>query len=152
MRRYELNAFIIRPPQEVYEHLAEPINMIGLQPLLTTIDVLKEQTDASGIVLRPFHMLITYRWFGLPILRNPVYVVLHLTKPFNELELHVFSRPRIHVVFEYRFQETKEGHTHLIQTLRFERVNQLFKAIVLSQANKTQRALLANLKIRLEKS
>ena len=151
MRRYELNAFINRPPQAVYEHLAEPINMIGLQPLLTTIDFLKEQTDANGIILRPFYMLITYRWLGLPILRNRVYIVLHLTKPFNELELHVFSRPGIHVVFEYRFQEMEEGHTHLIQTLRFEKVNQLFKTIVLSQANQTQRALLANLKVRLEK-
>lgn len=150
MRRYELIAFINRPPQEVYQHVAEPINMIGLQPLLTTLDVLKEQTDANGIILRPFNMLITYRWLGLPILRNRVYVVLHLTKPFHELELHVFSRPGIRVIFEYRFQETEEGHTHLIQTLRFERVNPLFKAIVLSQANQTQRALLANLKVRLE--
>ena len=151
MRRYELNAFIHRPPQEVYEHLAEPINMIGLQPLLATIDILKEQKGTNGIILRPFYMLIIYRSLGLPILRNRVYVVLHLTKPFNELELHVFSRPGIHVVFEYRFQETEEGHTHLIQTLRFEKVNQLFQAIVLGQANETQRALLANLKVRLEK-
>ena len=151
MRRYELNAFINRPPQQVYEHLAEPINMIGLQPWLTTIDVLKEQTDASGILLRPFHMLITYRWLALPFLRNRVHVVLHLTKPFDELELHVFSRPGIHVVFEYRFQEMEEGYTHLIQTLRFERVSRVFKSIVLSQANQTQRALLANLKVRLEK-
>ena len=99
MRRYELNIFINRPRRDIYEHLAEPINMIGLQPLLTTIDILKEQTDADGISLRPFYMLITYRWLGLPILRNRVYVVLHLTKPFEELELHVFSRPGIHVVF-----------------------------------------------------
>lgn len=151
MRRYKLNAFINRPPQEIYEHLAEPINMIGLQPLLTTIDVLKEQKDGDGITLRPLYMLITYRWLGLPILRNRVYVVLHLTKPFDELELHVFSRPGLHVVFEYQFQEMEDGHTHLIQTLRFEKVNLLFKAIVLSQANQTQRALLANLKVRLEK-
>lgn len=151
MRRYELNAFINRPPQQVYEHLAEPINMIGLQPWLTTIDVLKEQKDASGILLRPFHMLITYRWLGLPIFRNRVYVVLHLTKPFHELELHVFSRPGIHFVFEFKLQEMEEGHTHLIQTLRFEKVNQFFQSIVLSQANHTQRTLLANLKVRLEK-
>ena len=151
MRRYELNAFINRPPQEVYEHLAQPINMIGLQPLLTTIDVLKEQKDTDDILLRPFHMLITYRWLGLPVLRNRVYVVLHLTKPSSELELHVFSRPGIHVVFEFQFQEMEEGHTHLTQTLRFEKVNRLFKAIVLRQANQTQRALLANLKVRLEK-
>lgn len=152
MRRYELNIFINRSRHDVYEHLAEPINMIGLQPWLSTIDILKEQKDANNVTLRPFYMLITYRWLGLPILRNRVYVVLHLTKPFEELELHVSSRPGIHVVFEYLFRETEEGYTHLIQTVRFEKVNVLFKAIVLSQANQTQRALLANLKVRLEKS
>lgn len=152
MRHYELNIFISCPQREVYQHLAEPINMIGLQPLLTTIDVLKEQQGTNDILLRPFYMLITYRWLGLPIFRNRVYVVLHLKKPFEELELHVFSRPGIHVVFEYRFQGTEEGYTHLIQTLRFEKVNLLFKSVVLSQANQTQRALLANLKVRLEKS
>lgn len=151
MRRYKLNAFINRSPQEVYEHMAEPINMIGLQPLLTTIDVLKEQKDGNDVTLRPSYMVITYRWLGLPIFRNRVYIVLHLTKPFEELELHVFSKPGIHVVFEYRFQEMEERHTHLVQTLRFEKVGPLFKAIVLRQANQTQRALLANLKVRLEK-
>jgi hypothetical protein len=151
MRRYKLNAFINRSPQEVYEHMAEPINMIGLQPLLTTIDVLKEQKDGNDVTLRPSYMVITYRWLGLPIFRNRVYIVLHLTKPFHELELHVFSKPGIHVVFEYHFQEMEEGHTHLTQTIRFERVNPLFRTIVLSQANQTQRALLANLKVRLEK-
>ncbi len=150
MRRHELNIFIGCPPREVYEHLAEPINMIGLQPLLSTIDVLKEQRDASGMILRPFYMLITYRWLGLPILKNRVYVVLHLVRPFDALELHVFSRPGIHVVFEYQLRETEEGHTHLIQTLQFKKINMLFKSTVLSQANQTQRALLANLKIRLE--
>lgn len=152
MRRYELNIFISRPRREVYEHLAEPINMIGLQPLLATIDVLKEHQDANGILLRPFYMLIIYRWLALPIFRNRVYVVLHLTKPFEELELHVFSRPRIHIVFDYLFQETEEGFTHLIQRVRFERVNKLLEGMVFNQANQTQRALLAKLKVRLEKS
>ena len=49
----------------------EPINMIGLQPLLTTIDVLKEQKDANGIILRPFYTVETFRWLGLPVLQEP---------------------------------------------------------------------------------
>ena len=152
MRTFELNIFINRPRQEVYEHLAEPINMIGLQPWLTTIDILKEQKAANGITLRPFYMLITYRGLGLPVLRNRVYIVMHLTKPQNELELHVFSRPGIHLVLQYFFQKTEEDHTHLIQKLRFERVNKLLESTVFNQVNQTQRALLANLKVRLEKS
>lgn len=151
MRTFELNIFINRPRREVYEHIAEPINMIGLQPLLTTIDVLKEQKDGNGIVLRPFHMLVTYRWLGLPVFRNRVYTVMHLTKPDSELEFHVFSKPGIQLVFQYLFQETEEGQTHLVQRVRFERVNKLLENIVFDQAIQTQRALLANLKVRLEK-
>lgn len=150
MRSFELNIFINRPRREVYDHIAEPINMIGLQPMLTTIDILKEQKDSNGITLRPLHMLMTYRWLGLPVLRNRVYMVMHLTKPHKELEFHVFSRPGIQIVFQYLFQETEEGHTHLIQKVRFERVSKLLEGIVFTQASQTQRALLANLKVRLE--
>jgi hypothetical protein len=151
MRTFELNIFINCPRREIYEHVAEPINMIGLQPLLTTIDILKEQKDGNGIILRPFHMLVTYRWLGLRVFRNRVYTVMHLTKPPNELEFHVFSKPGIELVFHYLFQETDEGHTHLVQRVRFERVNKLLENIVFDQAIRTQRALLANLKVRLEK-
>jgi hypothetical protein len=152
MRTFELNIFIDRPRREVYDHIAEPINMIGLQPMLTTIDLLKEQKDSNGITLRPLHMVMTYRWLRLPVLQNRVYMVMHLTKPHNELEFHVFSRPEIQIVFHYLFQETEEGHTHLIQKVRFERVNKLLESIVFNQAIQTQRALLANLKVRLENS
>jgi len=43
MRSFELNVFIDRPQSEVYDHSVKPINMIGLQPSMTTIDTLKEQ-------------------------------------------------------------------------------------------------------------
>jgi len=38
MRSFELNIFINRPQSEVHDHSVGPINMIGLQPLMTTID------------------------------------------------------------------------------------------------------------------
>jgi len=150
MRSFELNIFIDRPQREVYDHIAEPINMIGLQPLLTTIDILKEQKDVDGVILRPFYMLMTYRWLGLPVFKNKVNAAMHLTKPGTEMELHVVSRPGIQIVFHYIFQETDEGRTHLIQKVRFEHVNKLLEGIVFSQASQTQRTLLANLKVRLE--
>lgn len=150
MRTFELNIFIDRPPREVYDHISEPINMIGLQPLLTTIDILREQKDIAGVTLRPFYMLMTYRWLGFPIFKNRVYTVMHLTKPQSEMEFHIFSKPGIQLVFHYFFQETEEGRTHLIQKVRFERVNKLLEGIVFDQASQTQRALLANLKVRLE--
>jgi hypothetical protein len=151
MRTFELNIFINRPRREAYEHLAEPINMIGLHPFLTTIDVLKEQKDADGVTLRPFHTVEVFRWLGLPVLRERVYSVVHLTKPGSELEIHVFRRFGTRIVFGYILQETEEGYTHLNQGVRFEHVNKLVENFVFNQAIQTQRTLLASLKARLEK-
>ena len=151
MRTFELNIFIDRPRREVYEHIAEPINIIGLHPFLTTIDILKEQKNADGVILRPFYTVETFRLLGLPILRDRVYSVMHLTRPYSELEFHIFRKPGIQIVFHYVFQEMEEGGTHLNQKVRFERVNKLIENYAFNQAIQTQRALLANLKVRLEK-
>jgi hypothetical protein len=126
--------------------------MIGLQPFLTSIDILKEQKDANGTVLRPYYFLETHRWLGLPIRRERVYSVIHLTKPHSDLEFHVFRKSDVHIVFHYLFQESEEGMTHLIQKFRFEKVGRLLENRVFDQANNSQRALLTNLKVRLEKS
>jgi hypothetical protein len=152
MRSFQLNIFIDRPLQEVYNHISEPINMIGLWPLLTTIDILKEQKGTDGIVLRPFYTLETSRWLGLPVMRNRIYVVIHLTRPHSELEFHVFSKPGVQLTFHYSLQATEEGQTHLIQKVSSARVNKLLENLVFDHAIQNQRAMLANLKVRLEKS
>ena len=152
MRTFELNIFIDRPRVEVYDHLSEPINMIGLTPHMTSIDVLKEQKDADGIILRPFHTMQIYKWLGLPVRKDRLYWVIHLTRPESELEIHVFQKKNTQIVFDYLFQENEEWRTHLIQRVRFEKVNKLLDNRIFHEAITTQRALLTNLKIRLEKS
>ena len=152
MRTFEQNIFIDRPRTEVYNHIAEPINMIGLQPFLTTIDILKEQKNADGILLRPFYTVETIRWLGLPVRRNRIYSVIHLTKPHSELEIHVFRNSSTQIVFHFLFQDSEEGRTHLTQRFRLEKVGPMQGNRVFDQAVKTQRAFLTNLKVRLEKS
>jgi hypothetical protein len=152
MQTFELNIFIDRPRAEVYNHLSEPINMIGLTPYMTSIDVLKEQKDADGIILRPFYTMHTYKWLGLPVRKDRVYWVIHLTQSPSELEFHMFQRKNTQIVFRYIFQESEEWRTHLIQRVRFEKVNKLLENRVFHEAITSQRALLTNLKIRLEKS
>ena len=152
MRTFELNIFIDLMRNEVYDHIAEPINMIGLQPLLTTIDILKEQKDSRQVVLRPFYLVETHRWMGIPYRRSRVYSVIHLTRPKEELELHVFRRFGTTIVYRYFFNKSDEGNrTHLIQRVHFEKVNKVLENYVFTQAINAQRALLTNLKVRLEK-
>jgi hypothetical protein len=151
MRTFELNIFIDCPPGEVYEHVSQPINMIGLQPRMATIDILKEQKGPDQVTLRPFYTVEISRFLGLPVMKHRLYSVIHLTKPNEELEIHVFRRSG-HIVYQYFFQESEEGRTHLVQRVQFERVNKLLENYAFNQAIQAQRALLANLKVRLEKN
>lgn len=151
MRAFEFNVFIDCPRSDVYAHISNPLNMIGLQPLLTTIDVLDEKRDAHGILLRPFHTLETLRWAGLPIHQKRTYTVIHLTKPQEELEFHTQSWPDTYIVFKYALTQDNDKRTHLKQTVRFVQVSKLLENLVVSQANRAQRTLLSNLKVRLEK-
>lgn len=151
MLTFEQHIFIDRRKDEIYDHISEPLNMIGLQPLLTTLDVMKEQTDENGITLRPFYTVEVFRWAGIPLMRNRIYSVIHLTKPRDELEFHVFSKPNIKIVFKYAFVQYNDLRTHITQTILFEQVSKLLEDFVFEQAVKAQRALLTNLKVRLEK-
>jgi len=152
MRTFEQHIFIDRRKDEIYDHIAEPINMIGLQPLLTTIDIMKEQLDENGITLRPFYTVEVFRWAGIPLMLNRIYSVIHLTQPRDELEFHVFSKPNIKIVFKYALVQSNDLRTHITQTINFERVSKLLEGFVFDQAVKAQRALLTNLKVRLEKN
>ena len=151
MQRFELTVFIDCKRDRVYDHLSEPINMIGLQPRLTEIDTLKGKRDVDGIVLRPFHMVETYRLLGFPILRHRLYSVIRLVKPKEELELQVHGKPGIEIVFHYRFQQSNDQRTQVTQTLQALEANKLLEIPVLNQAKYTQRVLLSNLKVRLER-
>ena len=151
MRSFELNIFIDRPRDEVFDQLAAPINMIGLRPRLTTIDVLKEQKDTEGVTLRPFYTVETYRWAGLPIFRSRVYLVIHLTHPKREMTIRLYGKLGTRIAFHYEFHEVENGKTHLVQKVEFEKVNKLIENFVYNEANRSQRALLTNLKVRLEK-
>lgn len=151
MKTFELTIFIDSTRNVVYDHLSEPLNMIGLQPLLTEIDVLKKRKDEDGITLRPFYMVETIKWMGLPIFRNKIYSVIRLTRPGDELEIRVYSRLKTEIVFRYVFKQFNDMRTQVTQTIQLVKVNKLLEAIMLNRAKHAQRVLLSNLKVRLEK-
>jgi hypothetical protein len=151
MESFELDIFIDCKREKVYDHLAQPLNMIGLQPLLTEINVLKEKKDEDGVLLRPFHMVETFRWTGLPIFKNKIYSVIHLTKPRDELEVRVYSKLKTEIIFRYIFKQSNDNRTQITQTVQFVKVNKLLESIMTYRAKQAQRALLSNLKVRLEK-
>lgn len=151
MGSFELNIFIDCARDAVYDHLSEPINMIGLQPFLTEIDVLKEKRSAEGVVLRPFYTVETFLWMGLVTYKRKSYTMIRLTNPKEELEFHTHAKPGIEVVYHYWFRPSNHQRTQVTQSVRFVKVNRLLAGFVQEQARRTQRALLSNLKVRLEK-
>ena len=151
MRSLELNICIDCKKDRLYDHFSEPINMIGLQPLLTEIDVLKEKMGEKNVSTLPFYMVETILWQGFPIFRNKIYSVIRLTKPKDELEIHVYSNLKTEIVFKYAFKEFNDQRTQITQTVKFMHVNLFLEGIMFSRAKHAQRALLSNLKVRLEK-
>lgn len=151
MRTFELNIFIDCKRDKVYDHLSEPINMIGLQPRLTEINILENRKDENGVILRPFNTVEVFRWLGIPILRSKVYSVIRLTKPRKEMELYVSRELKIEIGFKYEFRQFNDVRTQVTQTIQSVKGIKLFEGFVMNQANYMQRALLSNLKVRLEK-
>ena len=152
MRTFEQHIFMDCQKDKVYDHISEPVNIIGLKPFLTTIDILNEQKDERGIILRPFYTVEVFRWAGIPLIRKRFYSVIHLTQPKDKLEFHVYSKPNIKIVFKYIFQQSNDLRTHIAQTINLEQANLLLENFVFDQAVKAQRILFTNLKVRLEKS
>jgi hypothetical protein len=149
MRHFKLEIIIKRTCRDVYEHLATPVNFLGLQPLLTSLDALPEQQDENGVTLRPFYTVETFRWLGIPIINNRIHSTTYLVDPHKKLKHVVHSKPGIEIEFVYLFEE-KEGSTHLIQTVDIRKVHPFLENFVYREAVKAQRAVLANLKSRLE--
>ncbi|HAV76531.1 MAG TPA: hypothetical protein DCX53_04165 [Anaerolineae bacterium] len=150
MQTFELDIFIDCPQYKIFDHISQPINMIGLQPLLTEIDILEEKME-NNVIQRPFQTVETFRWLGLPIFKNRNLFIINLTKPKEELEFHVYSRSNIEIIFKYSLRESNDKRTQITQTVQFVKVNKLLEKFVVRQANQAQRALLSNLKVRLEK-
>jgi len=151
MRTFELNIFIDCRRNRLYNHLTEPLNMIGLQPQLTEINALKEGKDESGILLRPFNMVVTYRLAGLPRFRNKIHSVIALTRPRDELEIRISSKLSGQIIFKYVFKPFNDQTTQITQTVQLVRVNKLLAGLILHRAKHAQRVLLSNLKVRMEK-
>jgi len=149
MRHFKQEISINRSCRDVYEHLAEPRNFLGLQPLLTSLDPQPERQDENGITLRPFYTVETFRWAGTPLLNNRIHSTAYLLDPYKKLKHFVRSKPGIEIEFNYQFDE-QEGNTHLTQTVDIHTVSPLLENFVYREALKAQRAVLANLKARLE--
>jgi len=130
-------------PQVVYDHLCDPRNLVGLQPLLTQVDAV--QPDDHGV---SFETVEAFRWMNVVLYRNRIRVQAVFTDPPCQMKMVVRSFPNITLNVDYTF--TPQGDGVLVKEAIQVHTHARLAKFVTSEATKAQTALLENLKNRLE--
>ncbi len=130
-------------PQVVYDHLCDPHNLVGLQPLLTQVDAV--QPDDHGV---SFETVEAFRWMNVVLYRNRIRVQAVFTDPPRQMKMAVRSFPNITLNVDYTF--TPQGDGVLVKEAIQVHTHARLAKFVTSEATKAQTALLENLKNRLE--
>jgi len=132
-------------PQVVYEHLRDPHNLVGLQPLLTHVDAVQSDGDGQGV---SYETVEAFRWMNLVLYRNRIRVRAVFTDPPRQMKMAVRSFPNITLNVDYTF--TPQGDGVLVKEAMQIHAHAWLAKFVTSEATKAQTALLENLKHRLE--
>ncbi len=85
---------IARPVAVVYAHLAQPRNLIGLQPLLTFMSPIRELA-LSGQQGYAYETVETFRLGRIPVYHNRIRVQTILTEPDRHIDSIVYSVPML---------------------------------------------------------
>lgn len=146
---FELEIVIGRPVEVVYEHLAQPANWVGLQPLLASVSPVARTVEHGRVCLR-YTTTERFRFGGRLKYDNPIAVRCVLAEPNARMESFVRSFPRLALAATYRFLPAPQG-TRLVEAVTIDGT-WLLMPYVAGTAMRVQRQTLANLKARLERS
>lgn len=143
----EFKTWINVPPIVVYDHLRDPYNLVGLQPLLTYVDAVQfgEQDGKKSV---SFETVEVFSRMGIVLYRNRIRVQTVFTDQPLQLNTTVHSVPNITLNVKYSFAPLDDGV--LVKETMLVHVHKWLAKFVISEATKAQTALLANLKNRLE--
>ena len=145
--KLEFQIYINVPARIAYEHLNDPRNFVGLQPLLTHVDAVKfgEQGGSKTV---SYETVEAFRWLGIVLYRNRIHVRTVFTRPPEQFETTVHSFPNITLNVDYTFTP-KDGGVVVGEVMRVNTYTWLAK-FVTGETTRVQNILLANLKNRLE--
>jgi hypothetical protein len=135
------------PPQTVYDHLRDPRNFVGLQPLLTHVENI-QTSDLHGKPSVSYDTVEAFRWLGIVLYRNRIHVRTVFTDPPMRFETGVHSFPNITLHVEYTF--TPQGNGTLLREVMRISCHAWLAGFVTDQATRAQTTLLSNLKRRLD--
>ena len=137
------------PPQVVYDHLSDPHNFVGLQPLLTHVEAV-QFGELDGVKSVSYTTVEAFRRMNIVLYRNRIRVRSVFTRPPHQIDVVVHSFPNITLNVEYTFAPLDDG-VHVKEVMQIQ-THALLAKFVINEATKAQTALLENLKYRLENS
>ena len=147
--KLEFTVHIRRPVSVVYDHLAQPTNFIGLQPLLTSISSVQEiyVNNKRGY---KYETVETFRIGPIPVLNNRIRVQTVLTELDQQIDSVVQSKPKIRLDVHYQFTSLAD-ETDVVEQM-LTSAPAWVSGYVVRTARQVQEQTLANLKRRLENS
>ena len=143
----EFTVHIRRPVPVVYNHLAQPANFIGLQPLLSSISSVQEICVKNKHGYK-YETVETFRIGSIPVFNNRIRVQTVLTEPDRQIDSVVHSKPNIRLDVHYLFT-FQDDETNLVEQMLIS-VPAWVSNYVVRTARQVQEQTLANLKRRLE--
>ncbi len=135
------------PADRVYDELADPLNMLGLQPLLTDIKVQDVTSTAEDRVFR-YQTTESFRLFGLTIWKNRIDVTTQTSAKKRHIESFVRSPGGVTLTANYRFLWDGQ-YTEITERMRIQ-CPAMLANFVSRTARQVQQQTLLNLKNRLE--
>lgn len=142
----QFRAALAKPANFVYEHLADPRNFIGLQPLLISISNVVE-SRSQGVRVLTYENVEEFIFLGFIKYHNRIRVELHLTEPGKRMDAYVDSPGAVKLHVEYLFSDTVAGST-LEETFHIE-APRLVMNFVIQQATLAQETVLERLQKRM---
>ncbi|HMQ32906.1 MAG TPA: SRPBCC family protein [Chloroflexaceae bacterium] len=144
---FELSEWIARPAAEIYKHLADPTNILGLQPLLVEMTPVSRGT-VHGRPLLSYETVEAFRLGGLTVAHNRIAVRTLLTQEPCRIDTFVTGAAGLVMLATYQFAD-REGATLLTERVAVH-IHPVLLPGVLATAKRVQRTTLARLKARLE--
>jgi hypothetical protein len=144
---FELAVRIAQPAAEVYKHLADPTNILGLQPLLVEMTPVS-RCIVHGRPLLSYETVEAFRLGGLTIAHNRIAVRTLLTEEPCRIDNFVTGAAGLMMLATYQLAAC-DGTTLLSERVAVH-IHPLLLPGVLATAERVQRTTLARLKARLE--
>jgi hypothetical protein len=144
---FELAVRIARPVAVVFNHLAEPANFLGLQPLLVEMAPVS-RCIVHGRPLLSYETVEAFRLGGLTIAHNRIAVRTLLTQEPCRIDNFVTGAAGLTMLATYQLAE-RDSATLLTERVAVH-IHPLLLPGVLATAERVQRTTLARLKARLE--